>query len=78
MPKFTRRADALLAAAVLALTGCGKQTAGRVDPDLRNREIRVVTTTGMVTDLVEHVGGDRVDVEGLMGPGVDPHLYKAS
>jgi len=32
----------------------------------------------MVADLVKQVGGDRVDVTGLMGPGVDPHLYKAS
>jgi len=30
----------------------------------------------MVTDLVEQVGGDRVEVTGLMGPGVDPHLYE--
>ena len=39
---------------------------------------RVVTTIGMITDIVENVGGDRVEVIGLMGPGVDPHLYKAS
>jgi manganese/zinc/iron transport system substrate-binding protein len=32
----------------------------------------------MVADLVKQVGGDRVHVTGLMGPGVDPHLYKAS
>ena len=32
----------------------------------------------MVTDLVKSVGGDRVEVLGLMGAGVDPHLYKAS
>jgi manganese/zinc/iron transport system substrate-binding protein len=38
----------------------------------------VVTTTGMITDLVQNVGGGRVEVDGLMGPGVDPHLYKAS
>jgi manganese/zinc/iron transport system substrate-binding protein len=30
----------------------------------------------MVTDLVKEVGGPRVEVEGLMGAGVDPHLYK--
>ena len=36
----------------------------------------VVTTVTMVTDLVTEVGGDRVVVEGLMGPGVDPHSYK--
>lgn len=41
-------------------------------------KIRVTTTTSMVTDLVKSVGGDRVEVHGLMGPGVDPHLYKAS
>ena len=32
----------------------------------------------MVSDLVKEVGGDRVDVQWLMGPGVDPHLYKAA
>ncbi len=39
---------------------------------------RVVTTIGMITDIVKNVGGDRIEVIGLMGPGVDPHLYKAS
>lgn len=32
----------------------------------------------MVADLVKNVGGARVQVSGLMGPGVDPHLYKAT
>jgi manganese/zinc/iron transport system substrate-binding protein len=32
----------------------------------------------MITDVVENVGGVRVEVTGLMGSGVDPHLYKAS
>lgn len=40
--------------------------------------IKVTTTVSMVTDLVRQVGGDRVEVEGLMGAGVDPHLYKAA
>lgn len=31
-----------------------------------------------ITDLVRNVGGERVEVTGLMGPGVDPHLYKPS
>ena len=38
--------------------------------------MNVVTTTTMVTDMVKEIGGDRVNVVGLMGPGVDPHLYK--
>ena len=40
--------------------------------------IPVVATTTLVADLVQQIGGDRVTVEALMGPGVDPHLYKAS
>lgn len=40
--------------------------------------IKVTATTSMVTDLVKSVGGERVEVQGLMGAGVDPHLYKAS
>jgi manganese/zinc/iron transport system substrate-binding protein len=39
--------------------------------------IKVVCTTGPVTDMVRHLGGDRLEVTGLMGPGVDPHLYRA-
>src|SRR3712207_7077228 len=32
----------------------------------------------MIEDVAENVGGPHVRVTGLMGPGVDPHLYKAS
>ncbi|BBO33169.1 metal ABC transporter solute-binding protein, Zn/Mn family [Lacipirellula parvula] len=37
--------------------------------------LKIVATTGPVTEMVRRVGGDHVTVEGLMGPGVDPHLY---
>jgi len=46
------------------------RTAAQGDP------IRVVTTVGMIGDAVRNIGGDRVEVINLMGPGVDPHLYK--
>jgi len=36
----------------------------------------VVATTGMVADIARHVAGDRAAVTGVMGEGVDPHLYK--
>ena len=41
-------------------------------------KLNVVTTTTMITDLVRDVGGNKIEVTGLMGPGVDPHLYKAT
>jgi manganese/zinc/iron transport system substrate-binding protein len=43
-----------------------------------NKKLRIVTTTGMIEDAVKNVVGDKADVEALMGPGVDPHLYKAT
>jgi manganese/zinc/iron transport system substrate-binding protein len=38
--------------------------------------LHIVATTGMIADAVTQVGGDRVEVVALMGPGVDPHLYR--
>jgi manganese/zinc/iron transport system substrate-binding protein len=32
----------------------------------------------MITDLVTNIGSDVINIQGLMGSGVDPHLYKAS
>jgi len=61
------------------LSGCGKIDNGTSQQnDLSKRVIRVITTTGMIADAVKNVGGNRVMVTALMGPGVDPHLYKAS
>lgn len=36
----------------------------------------VVTTTTMLTDLVQNIGGDSILLTGLMHPGIDPHSYK--
>jgi len=63
--------------AALLLAGCGPVEV-REQRALDGEKIQVVATIGMIGDAVERVGGDRVEVEGLMGPGVDPHLYKAS
>jgi manganese/zinc/iron transport system substrate-binding protein len=44
----------------------------------RERKVLVTATIGMIADIAQNVGGDRVEVTQLMGPGVDPHLYKPS
>lgn len=44
----------------------------------KSNKLQVVTTTTMVTDLVKNIGGTAIEVQGLMGAGVDPHVYKAS
>jgi manganese/zinc/iron transport system substrate-binding protein len=61
----------------LVLSSCSSSTGGSQLP-IAERTINVVTTTGMIADIAKNVGGDRVQVTALMGPGVDPHLYKAS
>jgi manganese/zinc/iron transport system substrate-binding protein len=38
-------------------------------------KLRVVATTSILADTVRRVGGDHVTVDGLMGPGIDPHRY---
>jgi manganese/zinc/iron transport system substrate-binding protein len=59
------------------ISACSTSTGGSQVP-IAERTINVVTTTGMIADITKNVGGDRVQVTALMGPGVDPHLYKAS
>ncbi|MFL1012395.1 metal ABC transporter solute-binding protein, Zn/Mn family [Flavisericum labens] len=43
-----------------------------------NGKFNVVATTTMITDLVKNIGGEHINLQGFMGSGVDPHLYKAS
>ena len=41
-------------------------------------KLQVVCTTGMIGDAASAILGDHAEVHILMGPGVDPHLYKAT
>ena len=70
--RWARVAGAVLLAAV-GLAACAPP-----EPPEEEGRLNVVTTIGMIRDVVENVGGEHVAVTGLMGPGVDPHLYKAS
>lgn len=65
----------LVAGAVwLALVSCGE-----ADKERKNTgKLRVVATTGMIYDAVRNIAGDSAEAIALMGPGVDPHLYKAT
>jgi manganese/zinc/iron transport system substrate-binding protein len=56
---------------LVTLFGC------RNNPESSGK-LNVVVTTSMLTDLVKNIGGDLIEIDGLMGAGVDPHLYKAS
>ncbi|WP_367873438.1 zinc ABC transporter substrate-binding protein [Luteolibacter sp. Populi] len=61
----------LLAAAL----GLGGLTSCKSKVNSGSGKPLVVTTTTMATDLAQRIGGDHVEVRGLMGPEVDPHNY---
>jgi manganese/zinc/iron transport system substrate-binding protein len=63
-----------LLAACAFLCGCKPAST----PDSKTAKPAVVATTTMIADMVRDVGGEDIAVTALMGPGVDPHLYKAS
>ena len=69
---------ALLLALTVLAAGCAPARTAATASEVADRRVRVVTTTNLITDLARKVGGSRVRVTGLMGPGVDPHLYKAT
>lgn len=65
--------------ALLLLIFPGLSSAHRsVDGKHRHGKVKVVSTTGIINDIVLNVGGNKVAAKSLMGPGVDPHLYKAT
>jgi manganese/zinc/iron transport system substrate-binding protein len=64
----------------VALAGCdnpGRSASSATQPaGPASYPYNVVTTVGMVSDIVHQVAGDKAKVTGLIGEGIDPHLYK--
>lgn len=74
-----RKASALFLALflVIGLAACGQPAAnGEKKADTGEKKYNVVATSTMLTDLAKIIGGDKVEVNGLMAAGVDPHLYQ--
>jgi ABC-type Zn uptake system ZnuABC Zn-binding protein ZnuA len=70
------RALALTVAVLLA--GCGGASNNDGSPAGSARDLNVVATTTPVQDFVRVIGGDRVEVTGLLKPNVDAHDYEPS
>lgn len=64
-----------LGMAAMAISACGQSND---EGAAAGGKLNITATTGMIADVVREVGGEHVNVTGLMGPGTDPHLYKAS
>lgn len=58
------------------LFGCARERDARSDTDESAEPYKIVCTVGMITDIVGNLAGDYAEVEGIIGEGIDPHLYK--
>ena len=56
------------------LCGCGRDST----PPRAAGPLKIVATTGMIADAVRQIGGAFVEVDCLMGPGIDPHRFSPS
>lgn len=58
------------------LVSCSEPTVSSEGDEPKSGPYKIVCTVGMITDVVRNVAGDLAEVEGIIGEGVDPHLYK--
>ncbi len=60
----------------ILLVACSGQAESTEDhaPD-GEEKVKILTTIAQIGEPLSVIGGDRVEVESLMGPSVDPHLY---
>lgn len=75
---FRKKIRVLLGMALIwcavALVGCTAVNAGGDAGE--SRPVRVLCTTGMIAEAVREIGGLHVNVDQLIPPGMDPHLYR--
>lgn len=72
-----KRALLITLGVIFILFGCTKDSKEEAAPFGPENPIKLVATIGMIGDVASIIGGERVDVYTMMGPGIDPHLYKA-
>ena len=66
----------LTLALLLALAACSNDDAARTAATSPATSVRVVTTTNIMADWVENIGGDHVDVFSVVPVGADPHGFQ--
>ncbi len=66
----------LMVAVSLMLPGVTSISRASEAASNEHKPYQIVATVGMISDIVSQVAGDRAEVAGLMGEGIDPHLYK--
>ena len=68
----------LLGFGIILLIACSSERTISENPSKSEGAIQVVATIAQIGEPISVIGGDRVQVTSLMGPGTDPHLYQAT
>ena len=61
---------------MILLAACGPGASGMTEGQPGEARLRVVTTISPITNIVYNIGGDRIDLNGIMPPGADPHTFE--
>lgn len=61
-------------AVIVGVLVCGEVRAGEKE-SAPGKRLTVVCTTTMIADLARTIAGETADVQGIMRPGEDPHVY---
>lgn len=68
----------LLLGTLLFLVACNNEEETSSSDNSKDEKINIITTIAQIGEPLSVIGGDRVEVNSLMGPSVDPHLYNAT
>lgn len=68
-------ATLLCSVTLLGIAACSRAPSDS-PAETTQTDIEVVATTGMIADLARNIAGEYTNVTGLIGAGIDPHLYK--
>ena len=74
---WTRAARALAATlAIAALTAIAAGCAGDDAADANDGKLKVATTVAPITSIAANIGGDRVDITGIVPEGTNSHTFE--
>ena len=65
-----------LLALLILLAACGPGASGPTDAAAEEERLRVVASLSPIANIVYNIGGDRIDLVGIMPPGADPHTFE--
>jgi manganese/iron transport system substrate-binding protein len=60
----------------LLLWGCGSVISDDRKQEAGHQRLKIVATSTILADLAEKVGQDAIEVQSILKPGADPHVYE--